>query len=128
MSTYPYSMIKRIVILLKILSKMSNLFYIYWNWSNRFLFISSWHLIILITSRDYNHITWSCRNFAFVSMLATLFHRTWVASDFFIISIFSKTIEILRLHFLKIFLQTKIFLFYSAFVREIDIQQWSKII
>jgi hypothetical protein len=45
-------MIKRIVVLLKILSKMSNLFNIYWSWSNRFLFISSWHLIILITSRD----------------------------------------------------------------------------
>jgi hypothetical protein len=40
------------MIFLKILFKMSNFFFIYWDWSNRFLFISSWHLIILITSRD----------------------------------------------------------------------------
>ncbi len=104
-------MIKRIIILLKILSKMNNLFYIYWDWSNRFLFILFWHLIILITSRDCNHITWFCRNSASVSLLATLSHRTWIANDFFIISTFSKAIETLKLHFLKIFLQTKIFFF-----------------
>jgi hypothetical protein len=84
-------MIKRIVVLLKILSKMNNLFNIYWDWSNRFLFISSWHLVILITSRDRNHITWFWRNSVSVSLLATLSHRTWVASDFFIISTSSKS-------------------------------------
>ncbi len=61
---------------------MSDLFYIYWDWSSRFLFTSSWHLVILITSRDCNHITWSCRNSASVSLLATLSHRTWIANDF----------------------------------------------
>jgi hypothetical protein len=83
--------------------------------------------VTVITSRDCNHITWFCRNSASVSLLATLSHRTWVANDSFIISTLSKVIEILRLHFLKIFLQTIIFLSYSSFVREIDIQQWSKI-
>ncbi len=58
--------------MLKILFKMSNFFYIYWDWSNRFLFISSWHLIILITSRDRKHITWFWRNSASVSSFATL--------------------------------------------------------
>jgi hypothetical protein len=70
---------------------MSNLFNIYWDWSNRLLFISSWHLIILVTSRDRNHITWFWRNSVSVSLLATLSHRTWIANDFFIISTFSKS-------------------------------------
>jgi hypothetical protein len=95
--------------LLKILSKMNNFFYIYWDWSNRLLFISSWHLIILITSRDRNHITWFWRNSASVSLFATLSHRTWIAKDFFLISNFSKAIEILRLHFLKFFYKRKFF-------------------
>jgi hypothetical protein len=37
--------------------------------------------IILITSRDCNHITWF-RNSVFVSLFATFSHRTWVANDF----------------------------------------------
>jgi hypothetical protein len=37
--------------------------------------------IILVTSRDCNHITWF-RNSVSVSLLATLSHKTWVASDF----------------------------------------------
>jgi hypothetical protein len=37
--------------------------------------------VILITSHDCNHITWS-RNSASVSLFATLSHRTWVANDF----------------------------------------------
>jgi hypothetical protein len=68
---------------------------------------SARYTVILITSRDCSHITWF-RNSASVSLLATLSHRTWIANDFFIISTFSKAIENLRLHFLKIFLQTKI--------------------
>jgi hypothetical protein len=39
------------------------------------------YTVILITLRDCNHITWF-RNSASVSLLATLSHRTWVASDF----------------------------------------------
>jgi hypothetical protein len=39
------------------------------------------YTIILVTSRDCNHITWF-RNSAFVSLLATLSHRTWIANDF----------------------------------------------
>jgi hypothetical protein len=60
------------------------------------------YTVILVTSRDCNHITWF-RNLASVSLLATLSHRTWIANDFFIISTFSKTIETLRLHFFKNF-------------------------
>ncbi len=70
---------------------------------------SSWHLVILVTSRDCNHITWFCRNSASVSLFATFSHRTWVANDFFIISTFSKTIETLRLHFWKFFYKRKFF-------------------
>jgi hypothetical protein len=64
--------------------------------------------VIVITSRDCNHITWF-RNSASVSLLATLSHKTWIASDFSSFQLFQKTIENLRLHFLKNFLQTKIF-------------------
>jgi hypothetical protein len=42
---------------------------------------SSRYTVILVTSRDSNHITWF-RNLASVSLLATLSHRTWVANDF----------------------------------------------
>jgi hypothetical protein len=59
-------------------------------WSSRSYF--AWYTIILVTSRDCNHITWF-RNLVSVSLLATFSHRTWIANDFFIISILSKIIE-----------------------------------
>jgi hypothetical protein len=71
-------MIKRIVVLLKVLSKMSDSLYML-RCPNRSYFAR--YTIILITSRDCNHITWF-RNSASVSLLATLSHRTWVANDF----------------------------------------------
>jgi hypothetical protein len=64
--------------LLKILSKMNDSLYML-KWLNRSYLVRC--TIILITSRDCNHITWF-RNSASVSLLATLSHRTWVASDF----------------------------------------------
>jgi hypothetical protein len=70
-------MIKRIVILLKILSKMSDSLYML-KCSNLSYFVR--YTIILITSRDCNHITWF-RNSAFVSLLAIFLHRTWIAND-----------------------------------------------
>ncbi len=88
-------------------SKMNNSLYML-RCSNRSYFVR--YTVILVTSRDCNHITWF-RNSASVSLFATLSHRTWFANDFFIISTFSKAIQNLRLHFLKIFLQTKIFFF-----------------
>ncbi len=66
------------------------------------------YTIVLITSRDWNHITWF-RNSASVSLLATFSHRTWTANDFSSFQLFQKRSKRLRLHFLKIFLQTKIF-------------------
>jgi hypothetical protein len=56
----------------------------------------------------FNHITWF-RNSASVSLLATLSHRTWVANDFSSSQFSQKRSKRLRLHFLKIFLQTKNF-------------------
>jgi hypothetical protein len=98
-------MIEHIVVLLKVLSKVSDSLYML-GWPDRSY--PARYTVILITSRDCNHITWF-RNPASVSLLATLSHRTWIAGDFFIISTLSKAIENLRLHFLKILLQTKIF-------------------
>jgi hypothetical protein len=69
---------------------------------------SARYTVILVTSRDCNHITWF-RNSASVSLLATLSHRTWIANDFSSSQLFQKWSKRLRLHFLKIFLQTKIF-------------------
>ncbi len=48
-------------------------------WSDRSY--SARYTVILVTSRDCNHITWF-RNSASVSLLATLSHRTWIANDF----------------------------------------------
>ncbi len=76
--------------------------------SNRSYFAR--YTIILITSRDCSHITWF-RNSASVSLLATLSHKTWVANDFSSSQLFQKRSKRLRLHFLKIFLQTKNFFF-----------------
>jgi hypothetical protein len=98
-------MIKRIVVLLEVLSKMSD-FYICWECSNRSYLVR--YTVILITSSDCNHITWF-RNSASVSLLATLSHKTWVANDFSSSQLSQKRSKNLKLHFLKIFLQTKIF-------------------
>jgi hypothetical protein len=99
-------MIKRIIILLEVLSKMSDSLYML-KWSSRSYFVR--YTIILITSRDCNHITWF-RNSASVSLLATLSHRTWIANDFFSsFQLFQKRSKISDCTFLKNFLQTKIF-------------------
>jgi hypothetical protein len=45
--------------------------------------------LIVITSRDRNHITWF-RNSAFVSLFATLSHRTWIGNDFSLFQLFQK--------------------------------------
>ncbi len=57
-----------------------------------------------------SHITWLSRNSASVPLLATLSHKTWIASDFSSSQLSQKRSKKPRLHFLKIFLQTKIFL------------------
>ncbi len=49
--------------------------------------------IILIISRDCNHITWS-RNFVSVSLFATLSHRRWIANDFSSSQFFQKRSKI----------------------------------
>jgi hypothetical protein len=72
-------MIERIVVLLKVLSKVSNSLYML-RCSNRSY--SARYTVVLVTSRDCNHITWF-RNPASVSLLATFSHRTWIAGDFF---------------------------------------------
>ncbi len=59
-------------------TKMNDSLYML-KWSNRSYLAR--YTIILITSRDCNHITWF-RNSASVSLLATLSHRTWIANDF----------------------------------------------
>jgi hypothetical protein len=71
-------MIERIIILLKVLSKMNNPLYMLRCSSRSY---SVRYTIILVTSRDCNHITWF-RNSASVSLLAILSHKTWIASDF----------------------------------------------
>jgi hypothetical protein len=68
-------MIKRIIILLKILSKISDSLYML-RWSNRSYLAR--YTVILVTSRDCSHITWF-RNPASVSLLATsrAFKKRW---------------------------------------------------
>jgi hypothetical protein len=117
-------MIKRIVVLLFFSTLRWTTFYIYWECSNRSYFAR--YTVILITSRDCNHITWF-RNSASVSLLATLSHRTWVANDFSSSQLSQKRTKRLRLHFFENFLSNENFLSYSSFVREIDTQQWSKV-
>jgi hypothetical protein len=97
-------MIKRIVVLLKILFKMNDSLCML-RCSNRSYLVR--YTIILITSRDCNHITWF-RNSASVSLLATLSHKTWMRTIFHHFNFF-KSDQKFRLHFLKNFLQTKIF-------------------
>jgi hypothetical protein len=65
------------------------------------------YTVILITSRDCNHITWF-RNSASVSLLATL-SQNINCERFFIISTLSKTIEISDCTFWKIFYKRKFF-------------------
>jgi hypothetical protein len=94
---------------------MNKLFYICWDWSNRLLIISSWHIIILITSRDYNHVTWFCRNSAFVLLLVTFLQKTWVANDFSSSQFFQKRSKISNCIFWIFFSKKKIsFLFISC--------------
>jgi hypothetical protein len=83
-------MIERIIVLLEVLSKMSNSLYML-RCSNRSY--SARYTVILITSRDCNHITWF-RNSASVSLLAILSHRTWIASDFSSSQLFQKRSKI----------------------------------
>jgi hypothetical protein len=66
------------------------------------------YTVILVTSRDCNHITWF-RNSAFVSLLATFSHRTWIANDFSSSQFSQKRSKISDCTFWKNFLQTKIF-------------------
>jgi hypothetical protein len=113
-------MIKRIVILLEILSKMNDSLYML-RCSSRSYFVR--YTIILIISRDCNRITWF-RNSVFVSLLATHSHRTWIANDFSSSQLSQKRSKRLRLHFLKIFLQTKIFLSYLSLVRDTLNSDW----
>jgi hypothetical protein len=72
-------MIKRIVTLFKDSTLRWAILLYMLRFSNRSYFAR--YTIILITSRDRNHITWF-RNFAFVSLLATFSHKTWIANDF----------------------------------------------
>jgi hypothetical protein len=98
-------MIERIVVLLKILFKMKDSLYML-RCSNRSYFAR--YTIILITSRDCNHITWF-RNSASVSLLATLSHWTWIASDFSSSQVFQKRSNISNCTFWKFFYRRKIF-------------------
>jgi hypothetical protein len=61
---------------------------------------SARYIIILITSRDCNHITWF-RNSAFVSLLATFSHRTWIANDFSSSQLFQKRSKVSNCTFWK---------------------------
>jgi hypothetical protein len=72
--------------------------------SNRSYF--AWYTVILITSRDCNHITWF-RNSAFVSLLAILLHRTWVANDFSSFQLSQKRSKISDCIFWKFFYKRK---------------------
>jgi hypothetical protein len=67
-----------------------------------------WYTIILITSRDRNHITWF-RNSASVSLLTTFSHRTWIASDFSSFQFFQKRSKISNCIFWKFSYKRKIF-------------------
>jgi hypothetical protein len=65
-------MIEHIIILLKVLSKMNDSLYML-RWSSRSYPVR--YTVILVTSRDCSHITWS-RNPASVPLLATI-HTIW---------------------------------------------------
>jgi hypothetical protein len=64
------------------------------------------YTVILITSRDCNHITWF-RNSASVSLLAILSHRTWIANDFSSSQLFQKRSKISDCTFWKFFYKRK---------------------
>jgi hypothetical protein len=72
-------MIERIVVLLEVSSKVNDPLYMLRCPDRSY---PARYTVILVTSRDCSHITWSRRNPAFVSLLATFSHRTWVANDF----------------------------------------------
>jgi hypothetical protein len=103
-------MIKRIVILLQFLSKMNDSLYIL-RCSNRSCFAR--YTVILITSRDCNHITWF-RNSASVSLLATLSHNM-NCERFFIISTLSKAIETFQIALFENFFTNENFSFLLIF-------------
>jgi hypothetical protein len=64
------------------------------------------YTVILITSRDCNHITWF-RNSVSVSLFATLSHRTWVANDFSSFQLFQKRSKISNCTFWKFYYKQK---------------------
>jgi hypothetical protein len=57
----------------------------------------------------FSHITWFCRNSAFVSLLATLSHRTWIANDFSSFQFLSKWSKISDCTFWKFSYKRKFF-------------------
>jgi hypothetical protein len=84
-------MIDRIVILLKDSNLRWAILLYMLRCSNRSYLVR--YTIILITSRDRNHITWF-RNSASVSLLATFSHKTWIANDFSSSQFFQKRSKI----------------------------------
>jgi hypothetical protein len=66
--------------------------------------------VTVITSRVCNHITWFS-NSAFVFLLVTLSHKTWIASDFHHLNFFKNDRNVLDCIFWNFFLQTKNFFF-----------------
>jgi hypothetical protein len=91
------------VILLEVLSKVNDPLYML-RCPGRSYFAR--YTVILVTSRDCNHITWF-RNSASVSLLATLSHRTWVASDFSSSQLFQKRSKVSDCTFRKFFYKRK---------------------
>jgi hypothetical protein len=75
------------------------------------------HTIILVTSRDCNHITWS-RNSVSVSLLATLSHRTWIANDFSSSQLFQKRSKLSDCTFWKFFYKQKFFFLFISCTRK----------
>jgi hypothetical protein len=99
-------MIERIVVLLKIVSKMSDSLYML---SARIEVISLDTQLFLITSRNYNHITWFCCNFVSVSSFATFSHRTWVVNDFSSSQLLQKQSKLSDFILWKVFYKRKFF-------------------
>ncbi len=96
-------MIERIVILLKVLFKISDSLYML-RCSNRSYLVR--YIIILITSRDCNHVTWF-RNSASVSLFAIFSHKTWVANNFSSSQFSQKRSKISNCIFWKFFYKRK---------------------
>jgi hypothetical protein len=100
-------MIERIVILFKVLFKMSDSLYML-RCSSRSYFAR--YTVILNTSRESSHHV-ILSQICFCIVACDILTQNMNCKRFFIISIFSKMIENLTLHFLKFFLQTRNFLF-----------------